>query len=186
MPPGESPRHGDSGRGASHPGGGGDTSAERVVDAAGFASALQVATPAVPPTDVGPRVELLHALRRCAGATPPDVVLCDDQLLGSTFLLLVQPWAAADATDAATAAGASPDHPPGDVATWLEAGYATFGALARRRDWAQAQLASPPPEWTAALFRRLGTPRTRAAEGPHLRDILYWCAHAHALPREWF
>jgi hypothetical protein len=118
--------------------------------------------------------------------TPPDVSLCDGQLLGWTFVLLVQPWAAADATDAATAAGASPGLPPGDVATWLEAGYATFGALARRRDWARAQLSSPPPDWTAALFRRLGNPRTRTTEGPHLRDILYWCAHAHALLQQWF
>ena len=35
-----------------------------------------------------------------------------------------------------------------------------------------------PPDWTAALVRRLGNPRTRVTEGPHLRDILYWCENA--------
>lgn len=179
LPPDESPRHGDSAHSASQPGSReGDSSAERVVDAAGFAAALQEAVPAAPPTGVGPRVELLHALRRCAGATPGDVTLLDAKLLFCSFLLLVQPWSAADAADAATASGVSPDLPSGDVAAWLEAGYSTFGALARRREWAQAQLPSPPPDWTAALFRRLGNPRTRATEGPHLRDILYWCENA--------
>ena len=158
------------------------------LDATSCALALRDATGAAPPgsaVDVAARVELLHALRRWAGSPEAAAssahgspLSADVDSLRRCFLVLSHAWSAADAVDAIALGGGSTQPgglSAGDVATFLEAAYGAFAALIRSPAWPDGALAVPA-DWMAALCRRIGNPRSRASEVPHLRDVLYWCA----------
>jgi hypothetical protein len=130
------------------------------------------------------RCAALRALR--AGATaapalpPPGLSgACCAAALAAVLL----PWSAAADAEADAASGVPPRDgapSPSELRAWLDSAERALVALSRCASFVPSEL---PPAWTAALFRRLRSERTREDEAHHLRALLHWCARVCALLR---